>query len=141
VVAVSRDGSSGFFAGLDEGGTGYKSALEGRFEHGSGSRVVIPSIETFLPSAKLVSVRHHGQWGVAQTNCELNLCGSRRRGSKGPAAIEGCTMGRPLQRPDQLLPQHLGALDDGDGGLVAMELALVLDDCIAVRAMAWRALE
>jgi hypothetical protein len=47
------------------------------------------------------------QWAVAQTYGELDLCWPVGRGSKGPAAIEGCTLSRPLQRPDELLPQHI----------------------------------
>lgn len=63
----------------------------------------------------------HGgrQWTVAQTYGNLNLCWPHGRGSKGPAAIEGRTQRRPLQRPDKMLPQHGEALSDGESRATA----------------------
>jgi hypothetical protein len=74
---------------------------------------LIPSFHLHGPLA-CIAARNGG----ARTDSELNFCWPAGRGSKGPAAIEGCAVGRPPQRPDHLLPQHLGALNDG-GGLVS----------------------
>lgn len=66
----------------------------------------VPSIDTFFPSARLVSMRGRSHGKVARTDGELHLCGPAGRGSKGPGAMVACRGRRPLQRPDQLLPQH-----------------------------------
>jgi hypothetical protein len=80
-------------------------------------KVKVPSIDTFFPSAKPVSMHGGPQERVAQTDGELHLCWPAGGGGKGPAAIEACLYRRPLQRPDQVLPQHLGrqaiAIDEG----------------------------
>jgi len=68
--------------------------------------------------------------GVAQTYRELDFRRPARRGSKGPAAIEGCTGGRPLQRPDQLLPQHYETL------VMAMDVLLAMLDLTFTTASA-----
>lgn len=123
VVAVSRDGNSGLVAGLDEGRAGCWGALEPCGQSGGVYSGFVPSIDTFSPSDTGVSIPRRPQWGVAQTDSELNVCWAAGRGTQGPAAIEGCAEGRPPQRPDHLLPQHCEALKDGDG-LVAAELQL-----------------
>lgn len=106
MVAVSRDGCAGLFAGLDEGRAGYV-VLE---LYVASCLYVkgVPSIDIFFPSVWFVSMHRRPQWAVAQTYSELDLCWPVGRGSKSPAAIEGCTLSRPLQRPDELLPQHIG---------------------------------
>ena len=123
MVAVSGDGNSGLVAGLDEGRAGCWGALEALLRAWQVYFDFVPSTDTFFPSAKAVSIPRRPQWGVAQTDSELNVCWSAGRGTQGPAAIEGCAEGRPLERPDHLLPQHCEALSDGDG-LVATELQL-----------------
>ena len=90
--------------------------------------VSVPSTDTFFPSMKPVSMRRRPQWREARTDSKLDFCWPAGRGSKGPAAIEGCTVGRPPQRPDHLLPQHLEALNDGEGlGGARLELTFTMD--------------
>jgi hypothetical protein len=80
---------------------------------------VVPSIETFFPSAELVSMCRRRRGRVARTDSDLHLCWPAGRGGKGPGAIEACLHRRSLQRADQLLPKHRVARAMGDGGMLA----------------------
>lgn len=73
----------------------------------------------------LISSFPHQQWTVAQTDGEFDFCGPCGGRSKGPAAIESCTQRRPLQRPDEVLPQHGEA--SGGEGWCTVKLDLVVD--------------
>jgi hypothetical protein len=83
------------------------------------SEAAIPSIDTFFPSVRSVSTRPVCPGRVAPTDSELNFRRPTSRGSKSPAAIEAGELRWPLQRPEQLLPQHVGATARGRWGVVA----------------------
>jgi hypothetical protein len=119
VVAVSRDGASGLLACLDEGGTSCSGASGRALQLRAGiSEASYLQLRPSFHLRRTVSGRGRGQMGVAQTDCELDLCRPGGRGSKSPAAIESCAAGRLPQRPDQLLPQHVGGVGRGRWGVV-----------------------
>ena len=111
MVAVSRHGASGLFARLDEGGSSCSGGVRTVFAAASGvSEAAYLRLRPSFHLHSVLAAALRGQWGMAQTNSELDVCWPGGRGSKSPAAIEGCAVGRPPQRPDQLLPQHVGGV-------------------------------
>lgn len=80
---------------------------------------VVPSIDTFFPSAELVSTRRRRGGRGAPTDGDLHLCLPAGRGSESPGAIETCLHRRSLQRADQLLPKHRVAGAMGDEEVLA----------------------
>jgi hypothetical protein len=127
VVTVAGDGRASLFAGLDEGGAGWRErvrrGVDMRWRWVEVYLLLRPSCHLDECVSQLLShdkCRYSGWWAGERTDCELDLCGTR--GGRGEGA-GGIDRGQPLrtwQTAQKLLAHHV-VCEAGCGGNVEQQ--------------------